>query len=401
MNVLLGMSSHSDIIKLAPVYHALNDTSLTPVVLHVGPEQDAIASLYDFFGIAPAHRLPLHCRRPSLAHLGALLLEQFDLLLTRERFAAVLVHGNTSPALALAQAAGYHDIPVGHIPADLSSDAPDTGTPEACHRAMLAVLATWHFAAMPDTVRYLQRAGCPENRINYVRNTIVDATQWGLHNLLSYSARTPGGAAFFAGDLLRRLQDGRVVLVHTQTRAYDADTLARIAQAVCVLVEAHAGLRVVWPIQERPGLRDVIQEAAAVLPPDARSRLILIDPPAYPQLLWLLKQTWLVVADTHELQEEAATLHVPMLILHDRDGRPASAEAGGRALLRVDPHAIYTWISRLLAHPEVHRRMATADNPFGDGRAGRHIARILQRELGQTAPAPRQTMPDPTRIAAA
>lgn len=399
MKVLLCTGNRPDIIKLAPVYHALRETTLEPFVVHAGQDQDAIGALYEFFGIEPDHRLSLHCRRPSLAHLGALLMEQIDQLLERVPVAAALVHGNTSPAVAVAQVAAYRRLPVGHMPAEQASDSHFLAFPEAHLRAQLSALATWHFAAMPETVKQLQATGCPEQSIFYVRNTIVDATQWGLQNLLAHSARTPGAATVFSGDFLKQIQAGRVVLVNTQDPAHDTSALAQIAQAMCVLLEAHADLRIVWPTHGRDGVRDVVRQATAVLAPDLRKRLILVESLSYPQTLWLLKQTWLVVTDTPDLQEEAATLHVPVIVLHQADERPDRAEQGGRALLKIDPNAIYLLISRLCHHPDLHARMATADNPFGDGRAGRHIARIIQRELAHT-PAPPAVLPLAPKTAA-
>lgn len=405
MNVLLCMGSRPDIVRMAPLYHVLKQTALQPVVVHAGHDHDALWALYDFFEIEPAHRLTLQCKRPTLAHLSAVLMDQFDRLLARVPAGAALVHGNSAAALALAQVASYHRIPVGHLPADLPADSRLLAFPEAQHRAMLAALASWHFAATPETVKYLQGTGCPDSRIFYVRNTIVDAAQWGLQHLLAYSARRPDGAAFFAGDLIKRLQGGRVVLVNTQRREHDAAVLAQIAQALCVVVEAHADVRVVWPAFGRADVRGAIREAAAVLDPAARARLIPLDAPGYPQLLWLMKQAWLVVTDTPDLQEEAATMKVPALVLHASANGPERAEAGGRALLRVEPNAIYLWISRLLGNPEQHRRMATADNPFGDGRACHHIARILRRELAAAfpsaeAPEPAAPLAEPSACAA-
>jgi UDP-N-acetylglucosamine 2-epimerase (non-hydrolysing) len=245
---------------------------------------------------------------------------------------------------------------------------------------LMTRLAYWHFAPTPQAVRFLKEQGCPEQRVYYVRDGIVDATQWSLNHMLSYAARTPETAALFAGDRIRRLQDGRTILIHTDVEEQDTELALRLAQSACRLLAAHEQLRVVWPLPSAPAIRRLVAGLAATQSAEVRERLLILDPPDYPQLIWLLKHTWLVITGNNGIQEEAATLNVPAMILQP-DSTGAPVEAGGRVMIGPDPEEICTWISRLAASPEMHRQMASAENPFGDGRMGKHVALILSREL--------------------
>lgn len=57
--------------------------------------------------------------------------------------------------------------------------------------------------------------------------------------------------------------------------------------------------------------------------------------------------------------------------------RPEGVAAGNARLVGSDRRAIVAEAERLLDDPEAYRAMATARNPYGDGRAARRIARIL------------------------
>ena len=68
--------------------------------------------------------------------------------------------------------------------------------------------------------------------------------------------------------------------------------------------------------------------------------------------------------------------------------RPEGVEAGVARLVGTSRDLILERGGELLDDPEAHSRMAQAQNPYGDGRAGERIADILlHRLLG----VPRQT----------
>ena len=48
----------------------------------------------------------------------------------------------------------------------------------------------------------------------------------------------------------------------------------------------------------------------------------------------------------------------------------------------TDPDLIVKEALSILCDPMVYQRMVSGPNPFGDGRAGQHIAKILESALG-------------------
>jgi hypothetical protein len=60
-SVLLCIGTRPEVIKMAPVFHALKETALEPIVLHTGqheagtePDRQTVWPLYEFFGFLPA-----------------------------------------------------------------------------------------------------------------------------------------------------------------------------------------------------------------------------------------------------------------------------------------------------------------------------------------------------------
>ena len=384
--VLLSMGTRPEIIKMAPVYHALKDLPLRPLVLHTGQHEDLAWPLYDFFRIKPAFELDLKRERPSLGNLSALLIDRIDEVLGACDVQAVLVHGDTSSALMAALAAFYHKLPVGHVEAGLRSFDDHNPFPEEKNRQLIARVARWHFAPTRQAMTNLAFEGIAPHAIHTVGNTIVDATRWGMRHVLTYFSRMPTNEACRLTNLVQRAETGRLLLVTAHRRENWGAPITEIARAVRRLAETHDDLFVVWPVHPNPEVRRTVEAAMTGLAPAAADRLLLTEPLNYPQMLWLLHHAWLVLTDSGGIQEEAATVNTPVLVLREKTERPELIEAGGGLLIGANGDAIRTWVTRLMRDADRYRAMTAIENPYGDGRAAEYIAGILYHELFAAEP---------------
>ena len=96
-----------------------------------------------------------------------------------------------------------------------------------------------------------------------------------------------------------------------------------------------------------------------------------------------MKAVDLVITDSGGIQEEAPTLGKPVLVMRDTTERPEGIEAGTARLVGTDTQAIHEAIVQLLSDPSAYDEMATAINPYGDGRAAQRIADHLEHLFGQ------------------
>ena len=91
----------------------------------------------------------------------------------------------------------------------------------------------------------------------------------------------------------------------------------------------------------------------------------------------LLSGARLVLTDSGGVQEEAALLGRPTLVLRARTERPEVLETGVVKVVGLDPAAIERAALAWLASPPA----PTGARPLGDGRSGPRIARIVERWL--------------------
>jgi len=91
-----------------------------------------------------------------------------------------------------------------------------------------------------------------------------------------------------------------------------------------------------------------------------------------------MRRAYLILTDSGGIQEEAPSLGVPVLVLRKTTERPEAAEAGLARVIGTDHDAIVQHVEELLEDEQAYRRMATAVNPYGDGRASERIVEVLR-----------------------
>jgi UDP-N-acetylglucosamine 2-epimerase (non-hydrolysing) len=84
-----------------------------------------------------------------------------------------------------------------------------------------------------------------------------------------------------------------------------------------------------------------------------------------------------VLTDSGGIQEEAAGLQKPALVLREVTERPEGVEAGILRLVGTNPENIVSNTVELLENPSVYQKMAQSSNPFGDGYAAEKIIDAL------------------------
>jgi UDP-N-acetylglucosamine 2-epimerase (non-hydrolysing) len=381
-SILLCMGTRPEIIKMAPVYHELLRRGMDPVILHTGQHLAMAEQMYRFFDLKPDLVLDLGTHRETLALLSAALLEKVGDALSRQSPSAVLVHGDTSSAVMAALAAFYQKIPVGHVEAGLRSHSSYDPFPEEKNREMVARLASWHFAPTEQAVRNLLREGVPAEAISMVGNTIVDAVNLATNITMRDGNRADSVLPPELSRLQSVLAPGRRLAVVTSHRRENVEgPLHGIAGAVRDLLTNDPDLVVVWPVHANPKVQSIVRSAFADVSYEVQRRLFLCEPLDYPALIWLLRHAWLVLTDSGGIQEEAASLHVPILVLRDTTERPELISSGGGVMVGTDRKRIAAEVNRMAADPAIPDKMRAARNPFGDGRAAVRIADVLSRDL--------------------
>ncbi len=377
---------------MAPVVAALEGApGIVSRICTTGQHREMLDQVLKVFGIRPDHDLGLMRPGQGLNGLTARLFEAIDPILIAEAPDRVLVHGDTTTALAAALAAFHRQIPVGHVEAGLRTGDLARPWPEEANRRVIDAVADQLFAPTARAERNLLAEALGPREIHVTGNTVIDAL--GLASARLATEDDPEIARLRA----LRAPGRRLVLVTGHRRENFGLGFAGICDALAALA-ARDDVQIVFPVHLNPRVREPVETALGHLPGEA---LRLLPPLDYLPFVWLLNEAHLVLTDSGGVQEEAPSLGKPVLVMRDVTERPEAVEAGTARLVGTDARRIVGAVTALLDDPAEHARIARIANPYGDGRAAdRIVAAIQGTPIAGFAPVPADLAAAVPRLAA-
>lgn len=378
--VAVIFGTRPDTIKLAPIILALRrDRDIRVVTVATAQHRQMLDQVLDVFHIRPDHDLNLMRRRQSLATLTRNTVTALDGVLDMVRPDLVLVQGDTTTTFVGSLAAFYRRIPVGHVEAGLRTHNKAHPFPEEINRRLTSAIADLHFAPTETARRALLREHVDPHTIRVTGNSVIDALHLAVRRNHTFSVP----------DLNRiAARRRRIILVTMHRRENWGAPMAGAARAIRRLAAAHPDLDVVFPVHLNPVVREVVRPELAGIP-----TVHLLEPLDYLDFVNLLARAHLVITDSGGVQEEGPALGKPVLVLREVTERPEAVVFGTVKLVGLNEERIHQTADRLLRDPRAYARMATAVNPYGDGRAAERTRRIIRRSFGLPSPPARDFQP--------
>ncbi len=365
--VLFVFGTRPEAIKMAPIVERLAERpGMRAVVVVTAQHREMLDQVLDIFGIVPDFDLDLMRERQAPEDLLSRAVVALTALVREVAPDIVLVQGDTTTTLAGALAGFYARVPVGHVEAGLRTGDLASPFPEEANRRLVSQLASLSFAPTAHAAEVLRAEGADPASVIVTGNTVIDA-------VTEVAARPDALAPAFAS----LLEDGkRLAVVTLHRRESWGEPLAQACLGIRDALDAVPDLAVVLPVHRNP----VVAETVARVLGD-HDRALLTDPLGYVEFVALLKSCALVLSDSGGLQEEAAALGKPLLLLRETTERPEAAEAGTLKLVGTGRSAIARETVALLSDAEAYRAMAEAPNPFGDGHAAGRIVTAIEEYL--------------------
>ena len=356
MKVAVVLGTRPEIIKLSPVVRELERRGIEFFILHTGQHYSYNMDRVFFEQLRlPEPRYNLGVGSGTHAEETGRMMIGVERVLLEERPDVVLVEGDTNSVVSGALAAVKLGVLVGHVEAGLRSY--DRGMPEEINRVVADHVSDFLFAPTFRARDNLVREGISEEKIYVTGNTIVDAVYQNLGFVDDV-------------DVLDDLGVGEreyfLVTVHRQENVDDGGRLRGILEGLRLVHECY-GLPIIYPVH--PRARKRIEEYGL-----GADGITLIDPVDYFAFLRLERDARLIFTDSGGVQEEACILRVPCVTLRYNTERPETIEVGGNVLAGADPKEI---LEKTRIMMDARRDWV---NPFGDGRAGERIVKILMED---------------------
>lgn len=354
--ILTIVGARPQFIKASVVSKAIAETEgLTEIIVHTGQHFDENMSniFFEQLGIPrPHHSLSISGGRHG--DMTGRMLIGIEQVLLSDKPDCVLVYGDTNSTLAGALAASKLHIPIAHVEAGLRSF--NMKMPEEVNRILTDRVSDILFCPTQAAVNNLQHEGYPfiasngeQQRIEKVGDVMQDSVE-----LFATRAVAPEGFKLAGGFV--------VTTIH---RAENTDHRDRLSNILGALNEIAKTTPVVLPIH--PRTRKIVADLQLNI-----DNLTLIDPVGYLEMLWLLKNSSLVVTDSGGIQKEAFFMGKACVTMRDETEWVELLEVGANELVGANLENIVKSVKRNLG-----RKVIDENKLYGGGDASNKIAECL------------------------
>lgn len=272
----------------------------------------------------------------------------------------VLVHGDTTTTFVASLACFYLQIPVGHVEAGLRTYNIYSPYPEEFNRQVVSIVAKYNFAPTEQSKQNLLREGKKAETIYVTGNTAIDA--------LKTTVRVD-----YTHPELEWSKGSRLIFITAHRRENLGEPMHHMFRAIRRVMDEHPDVKALYPIHMNPIVRKAADEELGNC-----DRIHIIEPVEVFDCHNLMARSYLILTDSGGIQEEAPSLGKPVLVMRDTTERPEGIKAGTLKLVGTDEEVIYKNFKELLESKEAYEIMAHASNPYGDGKACKRIADIIE-----------------------
>jgi UDP-N-acetylglucosamine 2-epimerase (non-hydrolysing) len=354
-------------MKMAPLVRAFAKRAGLPgvVLVHTGQHYDVAMNERLFADLElPAPDINLEVGSATHAVQTAEIMRRFEPVVDELKPSCVIVVGDVNSTLACSLVASKKRTPVAHVEAGLRSY--DRDMPEEVNRVLTDQIADILYTTEREAAANLAREGIAADRVQFVGNVMIDS-------LLEHRARAvaPARTLASAGADDRIARDAPGFGVVTLHRPSNVDSPDALAEALDVLRAVAARLPLVWPVHPRARANIERFGFAPIL---ATSRITMLEPQGYLEMVGLLANARLVLTDSGGIQEESTALSVPCLTMRENTERPITIAEGTNTLVGRDRARALACADEILQSGGKRGRMPA----LWDGHAADRIAAHLQ-----------------------
>jgi UDP-GlcNAc3NAcA epimerase len=363
-------------IKAAAISRVLKEEykgKVEEILIHSGQHYDDNMSqvFFDELGIpSPTHHLNIEAG--AHGKQTGQMLQKIEQVLINEKPDFAIVYGDTNTTLSGALAASKLHIPVAHIEAGLRSF--NKSMPEEINRVVTDHVSTLLFSPTRTGYENLLREGFSENNKSpfTIDNPKIFHCGDVMYDNALYFADLAKKKSSVIGEY--NLKENNFVLctIHRDNNTDFPERLNAIFKSLHD-ISKNFDIHVIIPLHPRTSKRlksNLTQELFEQL--KKTSRIRIIDPVSYLEMIMLEKQARIIITDSGGVQKESFFYKKPCIVLRPESEWVELIEHGTTILADADNSRILRAFDHFYHHSPV-----SFPSLFGDGRAAGFICRIL------------------------
>lgn len=365
ISVLSVFGTRPEAIKMVPLLKALQkDIRFESLIVVTAQHREMLDQVMNTFKVKPDYDLNLMKDNQSLSELTSRILENLTPILKCHKPDIVLVHGDTTTALASALAAFYQRIKVGHVEAGLRTWDKYSPFPEEINRQLIDKLSDIHFAPTKKAKENLEKENHLANKIYITGNTAIDVMKYTIQK------------NYIFPKFLNLKINTKMIMVTIHRRENIGKPLENICKSIYRVANETNDIEFIFPMHRNPKIRRKVLGLLGGIP-----NIHLVEPLEVMDFHNILARSYMILTDSGGIQEEAPSLGIPVLVLRDTTERPEGVSANTLKLIGTDENRVYNEIKKLLVNEEEYKKMSMASNPYGNGKASEKILNLIANEF--------------------
>lgn len=367
--ILIVFGTRPEAIKMAPLVKEFKkhpevfETKVCVTAQH----REMLDQVLEFFNIIPDFDLDLMKPGQNLYGLTADIITNLQPVLENFNPEYVFVHGDTTTTMAASIASFYRGAKVCHVEAGLRTHDKWAPFPEEINRQIAGRVCDYHFAPTTTSQQNLLRENINPNTVLVTGNTVIDA-------LLESVEKVNQQPSTYIQQLTETIADKEVILVTGHRRENHGEGFIRICEALKEIASDNTDRLVVYPVHLNPKVQEPVKQILSNL-----ANVLLIDPLAYQDFIWMMNRAKIIITDSGGVQEEAPSLGKPVLVMRDTTERPEAVDAGTVILVGTNKKLIVSEALSLLNNKARFETMSKLHNPYGDGKACERIITFMAK----------------------
>ena len=370
--IILVFGTRPEIIKLAPVYFALKKLGIKTLLCSTAQHEQMLQAAMDVFGIKEDFNLKVMKPGQDLFYLTSTILERLRKVFCEVQPSLVVVQGDTTTTFSAALAAFYLQIPVAHVEAGLRTGEIYSPFPEEVNRKLVACLSSLNFCPTSNAVANLVSEGVKRESIFLVGNTVKDSLRIILEKIKS-------GLLKPSKQLEEKIVSAKslgkkIVLLTTHRRESFDGGIQEILSSIKTYALENENVQFFYPHHLNPNVLQAMEKVKI----EGVKNISCFPPVNYIDLVYLLHESNVIVTDSGGIQEEAACLNKPAIIVREFTDRPETIWAGLAKVVGTEKTKIINCLDQFLFGKFQHTDEGSS--LYGDGFSAEKIARIIEEK---------------------
>jgi len=373
--ILFIFGTKPEAIKTIPVIKEFqrNHNDFKVEVCITAQHREMLDSVMRFFECKADYDLNIMKKNQSLFDLTSNILIKLDDVLSVSKPDLIFVHGDTTTTFTASLSAFYYQIPVAHIEAGLRTNDIYSPFPEEINRQLVSKIAKYHFAPTDSAKTALLKENIDKSKIYVVGNSVIDALHLALQKIKN-NKELKKQIEQKLNNSKFNIHNSKFILITGHRRENLGVGFLNICNSIKELALKYKDVDFVYPVHLNPKVKEPVNKILK----DLRN-VHLIEPLDYPEFVYLMSKSYLVLTDSGGIQEEAPSLGKPVLVMRENSERLEALKANTAKL--VGTTKISENVSLLLENHQEYLKMSKAINPYGSGNISKKIVQIIKTEF--------------------